>query len=153
MLNFDSPDAFDIDLLCGDLARLLSGTPIQPPRYDYRIHGRTGHLEHVTPAPLLILEGVLVLHEERLRAFFDYSVFVEVCQELRLTRRIQRDARERGIAEEETRRLYAQSVSEMHARFVQPSSAHASVVWRQESDPEFPERLCKHLVSLVEARA
>jgi uridine kinase len=148
-LNFDHPDAFDHALLCQHLVALKAGCEVQPPRYDYATHARLENHSAVKPGGIIIVEGLLVLHEPRIRALLDYSVFVNVPAEVRLDRRLRRDAGARAIPPCETLRLWCHCVSPMHERFVQPSSRHASAVWEQLEDRDFPQRLAKLLRTML----
>lgn len=147
-LNFDHPDAFDHALLHGQLLSLKAGQAVPSPRYDYAAHARAMDAVVLEPRPILLIEGLLVLHDPRVRALLDYSVFVDVPAELRLERRIRRDTGARAILPEETLRLYHHCVRPMHDRFVQPSARHASAVWDQAEDPDFPQRFATLLQSL-----
>ncbi len=100
----------------------------------------------VHPASLIIVEGLLVLHDARLRRLFDLSVFVDLPADVRLLRRVSRDLAERGIEAEETMRLYEHCVRPMHERFVAPSARHASSVWQPDRDAAFPAALVKTLL-------
>ena len=140
-LNFDHPSAFDHALLREHLMALKAGRVIRAPSYDYITHRRSEDGALLSPAGIIVLEGLLILHEPGLRALLDYSVFVDVPADVRLTRRLQRDAASRGIPSEETLRLYETFARPMHDIFVQPSACHASEIWSQEQDRDFPARL------------
>lgn len=140
LLNFDHPDAFDTDLLTAHLDALRHGEPIDAPRYDYRTHARLPG-PRLEPAPLLVLEGIMVLHHEPVRARLDRAVFVDTPADLRLIRRLRRDAAERGLPVEETLRLYETFVRPMHEQFVQPSARRADHVWHTQEQPRYPEEL------------
>jgi uridine kinase len=144
-LNFDHPRAIEMPLMSAQLAVLLSGAAVDAPVYDYATHSRLERTRRVEPAELIILEGLLVLHDKRLRELMDCSVFIDVPADLRLARRIRRDTVERRVDLEETLRLYEHCVKPMHERFIQPSSAHATWVWRQEEDKRFPSDLLRTL--------
>jgi len=142
-LNFDHPDAFDHSLLRQHLLAIKAGRAIRPPDYDFKTHRRLHDAAPLPPARIIVLEGLLILHDPGLRALLDFSVFVDVPADVRLTRRLLRDAASRGIPIAETLRLYESFVRPMHERFVQPSVRHASVIWSQEEDREFPTRLVR----------
>lgn len=145
-LNFDHPAAFDAALLRRHVRELRARYPVETPRYDYATHRRRPDTLTVHSAPLIIVEGLLVLQDARLRRLFDLSVFVDLPADVRLLRRIARDLAERGIEAEETMRLYEHCVRPMHERYVAPSSAHASLVWRPLEDADFPAALVKTLL-------
>lgn len=147
-LNFDHPSAIERALFAAQVSQLLSGKTIEAPRYDYARHARLKDAVRVQPAEVVILEGLLVLHERRLRELMDVSVFIDVPADVRLMRRIRRDVEQRRVDLHETLRLYEHCVRPMHERFIQPSAAHAQHVWLQEEDRKFPQELLR----AVEAR-
>ena len=126
--NFDEPEALDWPLLEERVGRLARGAPIQRPDYDFRTHTRRADVVLIEPAPILLLEGVLALHGERLRRLFDLAVFVDAPSEVRLARRIARDIQERGRTADSVRKQMAETVEPMTERFVMPSARHAGLV-------------------------
>ncbi|MEZ5394557.1 MAG: hypothetical protein R2724_17220 [Bryobacterales bacterium] len=94
--NFDHPDALDWELLRDQLIRLRAGEPIAPPLYDFSTHTRRAAYRAVGPASLIVLEGILALHQRALREAMDLSIFVAAPEPVRLSRRLERDVRERG---------------------------------------------------------
>ena len=148
-LNFDHPTAIDNALLRRHLLKLKALQPIAAPRYDYVSHRRLPHSVPIAPAPIILLEGILILHDARLRAMLDLIVFIDVPADVRLMRRIRRDFSDRGIPVEEVLRLYETYARPMHERFVQPSARHAALVWDQTSDRRFPGRLKSCLQTLL----
>lgn len=144
-LNFDHPNSLETSLLNRHLDRLLSGEAVETPRYDYATHTRLKQTQRVEPRPLLIVDGILILHARELRERLDLSVFIEVPDDIRLLRRVRRDTLERRVDLPETLRLYEEFVRPMHRRFVTPSSRHATWIWSQLDDPSFPELLIRDL--------
>ena len=142
-LNFDHPRAIETGLFSSQLRSLLGGRAVDAPIYDYATHSRRKRRRRVEPAPLVIVEGLLVLHERRLRELMDCSVFIDVPADIRLLRRVRRDTVERRVDIEETLRLYAHCVRPMHERYIEPSAAHATWVWRQDEDGRFPDDLLR----------
>ena len=127
--NFDHPDALDLDLLLSQLGELVRGRPVDRPCYDFATHTRTsGFTEHIAPAPVVLVEGILALHFPQLRALFDLAVYVDTPSSVCLSRRIQRDTRERGRTELSVREQYAATAGPMAEQYVRPSATHASVV-------------------------
>ena len=149
LLNFDHPKAFDSALLRSHLLKLKSWQTVFTPRYDYATHRRLETTVPATPSPIILLEGILILHDARLRDLLDLTVFIDVPPDVRLMRRIRRDANGRGIPVSDTLRLYEDYVQPMHERFVQPSARHASLVWHQPTDHGFPDRLKRRLQKLL----
>ena len=95
-LNYDHPDAFDNDLLIEHLRELKAGRAIDCPVYDYADHNRSSEVQHIEPAPVLIVEGILPLAEPELCKLFDYKIYVDTDADERILRRILRDVKERG---------------------------------------------------------
>ena len=151
-LNFDHPKAIETPLFSAQLADLISGQAIEAPVYDYASHSRLSRTRRIEPAPLVVIEGLLVLHEKRLRDLMDCSVFIDVPADIRLVRRVRRDVEHRRVDLEETLRLYEHCVRPMHERFIQPSSKHATWVWRQEEDKRFPADLLRTLERRLSAQ-
>ena len=148
-LNFDHPSAFDGALLRRHLLQLKASKPIEAPRYDYATHRRLADTVSVPDAPIVLLEGILILHDARLRALLDLTVFIDAPADVRLMRRLRRDCSQRGIPVAETLRLYENFARPMHEQFVQPSARHATLVWDQMTDRRFPARLTARLQTLL----
>jgi uridine kinase len=144
-LNVDHPDSLETELMCRDLDRLIAGESIAAPVYDYATHSRLAKTRAVSPAPLIIIDGILILADAALREGLTVSVFIEVPDDIRLSRRVLRDTTERGVAVEETLRVYEHCVRPMHREFVAPSSHHATWIWSQLEDKTFPSLLIKDL--------
>lgn len=127
-LNYDHPDALETELLTAHLRELLAGRPVHRPVYDFRSHARSTETVEVQPAPVILLEGVLVLADAELRDLMDLKIFVDTDADLRLLRRLKRDIDERGRTLESVHRQYVETVRPMHIEFVEPSRAHADLV-------------------------
>jgi uridine kinase len=127
-LNYDHPDALDSDLLLAHLAALRAGLAIEAPVYDLARHARQPWHDLILPRPTLIVEGILVLADARLRAAMDIRVFVDTDDESRFRRRLARDVKERGRSAESVAAQYAATVRPMHDAFVEPSRLHADLV-------------------------
>lgn len=126
--NYDHPDAFDWELLNDHLAALTAGATVQVPVYDYEIHGRADHCENVRAARVIVVEGILVLWEPRLRERFDLKIFVDTPADLRIIRRLRRDVAERGRTTESILDQYLTTVRPSHELFIEPSKRHADVI-------------------------
>jgi len=148
-LNFDHPRALDTSLLLGHLDELRNGRPVQTPRYDFATHARALRTISLYPAPVVILEGLFVLHQKSILKRLDHSVFVDVPADVRLMRRIRRDKTERSIPADETLRLYEAFARPMHERFVGPSAANARHVWHPLSERDFPDRFVSEIKQLL----
>ena len=127
-VNYDHPDAFDWDLLNDHLAALTAGASVQVPVYDYTIHARSDRCETVPAARVVVVEGILVLWEPRLRERFDLKIFVDTPADLRIIRRLRRDVAERGRTPESILDQYLTTVRPSHELFIEPSKRHADVI-------------------------
>lgn len=127
-INYDSPDAFDTDLLVRDLKLLMMGQPVDCPVYDYTVHNRSSETTRVEPRKIIIVEGILVLHERALRDLFDIKIFVEADDDERILRRLIRDVKERGRDVEGIAFQYLETVKPMHYAYVQPTKALADII-------------------------
>jgi uridine kinase len=127
-VNFDHPDAVENELLEGHLLALRAGRAIEVPQYDFREHARRRETRRVEPAPVVIVEGILVLADERLRARMDLKIFVDTDADVRLMRRMRRDMEERGRTFAQVREQYAATVRPMHIAFVEPSKRFADLI-------------------------
>ena len=127
-INFDHPDSLDNDLLVEHLDRLLSGESVEAPRYDFTTHRRLPQPRTVRPAPVVILEGILVFVDPRLRDRMHVKLFVDTAPDLRVFRRIRRDLEQRGRTFDEVRRQYYDTVRPMHLEFVEPSKQWADLI-------------------------
>lgn len=127
--NYDHPDAFDWDLLNDHLAALVNGATVPVPVYDFTNHDRSDDVRMVHPARIVVVEGILVLWEPRLRERFDLRVFVDADADLRLIRRLGRDVAERGRTTESIIEQYLATVRPSHDQFIEPSKRHADVIF------------------------
>lgn len=127
-LNWDHPDAFDFDLLCEHLERLSESTAIDKPRYDFVTHLRSARTRHIEPPEVIVIDGILLFVDERVRDLCDVKVFVDADADIRLIRRIKRDIRSRGRPLEEVLDQYLKTVQPMHLQFVEPSKRYADVI-------------------------
>jgi uridine kinase len=125
--NYDHPDAFDWDLLNDHLAALTAGASVEVPIYDYSIHDRSDQSE-IVEAARVVVEGILVLWEPRLRERFDLKFFVDTPADVRIIRRLQRDVAERGRTPESILDQYLDTVRPSHELFIEPSKRYADVI-------------------------
>lgn len=126
--NYDHPLAFDNDLLREDLNKLLNRQSIEKPVYNYEMHTRSDETISVEPKDVIILEGILVLEDERLREMMDIKVFVDTDSDLRIIRRMMRDINERGRSIESVIDQYVNVVRPMHLQFVEPAKRYADII-------------------------
>lgn len=127
-LNFDHPDALDTELLCEHLGLLAEGRSVEVPIYDFSTHLRSSRTWTVRPAPVVVVEGILVFLEEKLRNCFQLKIFVDTDADIRVMRRIERDLNERGRSFQQVRDQYFKTVRPMHLQFVEPTKRYADVI-------------------------
>ncbi|KAJ6860552.1 uridine kinase-like protein 5 [Populus alba x Populus x berolinensis] len=126
--NFDHPDAFNTELLLSCMEKLKNGRAVNIPNYDFQTHKRIGPGWKVNPSDIIILEGILVLHDPRVRDLMNMKIFVDTDSDLRLARRIQRDTVERGRNIQNVLDQYARSVKPSFEEFILPSKKYADVI-------------------------
>lgn len=127
-VNWDHPHAFDLELMAAHLTALHRGESIRKPKYDFSLSDRTGWEEPLPPAPVVILEGLLLFALPELRDQLDMKVFVDTDADIRILRRIRRDTQERGRSLESVMDQYENSVRPMHLEFVEPSKRWADLI-------------------------
>jgi uridine kinase len=127
-LNFDHPDSLDNDLMIVHLQQLKAYRPADIPVYDFRSHTRTPVTRHVEPQPIILVEGILIFADPRLREMLDVKIYVDTDADIRLIRRLQRDTLERGRLVESVIGQYLRTVRPMHLEFVEPSKRYADVI-------------------------
>jgi uridine kinase len=126
--NFDHPDALDTELLAEHVEALKQGRAVDVPVYDFVRHRRRPETRRVEPRPVILVEGILLFVEPRLRGALDFKIFVDTDSDVRLLRRIQRDMAERGRTVEDILRQYLETVRPMHLEFVEPAKRWADVI-------------------------
>lgn len=126
--NFDHPDALDNELFMKHIEALKQGMAVEVPIYDFVVHRRTEETIRVEPRPVILLEGILLFAEPRLRSLLDFKIFVDTDSDVRLSRRIRRDIEDRGRTVDDVLRQYMETVRPMHLEFVEPSKRWADVI-------------------------
>ena len=150
-LNYDHPDSFDTPLMVAHLRELRAGHPVQVPVYDYTIHNRSDKVQHIEPAPVLIVEGILPFVEPELCALFDYKIYVDTDADERILRRLVRDVKERGRSLDSVINQYLTTVKPMHEAFVEPSKRNADIIVPNGGENTTAiEMLAHHIRSLIE---
>lgn len=127
-LNFDHPDALETNLLVQHLKELQEGREIEMPVYNFTIHARKSSGVIVKPAPVIIVDGILIFVEKSLRDMMDVKIFVDTDSDIRFIRRLRRDTLERGRSIESIINQYLKTVKPMHIAFVQPSQRYADII-------------------------
>ncbi|MCK4643539.1 uridine kinase [bacterium] len=126
--NYDHPNAFDTDLLITQIKQLKMGEPIEVPIYDFKTHSRKEKTQFLTVAPVVVLEGILIFHFPELRELMDFKIYVDTPSDIRLSRRITRDIKERGRDMDSVMKRYLSTVRPMHIEFVSPSKKFADII-------------------------
>jgi uridine kinase len=127
-VNFDHPDSLETSLLVEQLQRLLAGHAIEIPVYDFTKHTRRSETRHIDPAPIILIEGILIFVEPELRELMDVKLFIDTDADIRFIRRMRRDIVERGRSLDSVIQQYLKTVRPMHLEFVEPSKRHADVI-------------------------
>lgn len=126
--NYDHPDAFDNDLLISHLEALINGRSINKPVYDFEIHDRKDETELVEPREIIIVEGIMVLQDSRIRDILDIKIYVDTDADVRIIRRMLRDIAERGRTVESVIEQYLNVVRPMHLQFIEPTKRYADII-------------------------
>ena len=127
-INYDHPHSLDFDLFVEQIHELCDGKAIEKPLYDYIDHQRKTETEEIEPSKILILEGILVMSDERVRNLSDIKVYVDTDADLRFIRRMLRDTKERGRSVDSVVNQYLKTVKPMHEAFVEPTKKYADII-------------------------
>jgi uridine kinase len=133
-LNVDHPESLETELLVEHLVALRTGSAVEVPLYDFKTHRRARESRRVQPTPVIIVEGILVFVEARLREQLDIKVYVDTDADIRAFRRIRRDIDHRGRTFDSVREQYYRTVRPMHLQFVEPSKRWADVIIPEGGD-------------------
>lgn len=133
-VNYDHPEALDTPLLVRHLETLRAGYDVDAPVYDFTEHVRRAERVRVEARPVVVVEGMFVLADTRVRALLDVKVFVHTPDRVRLDRRMRRDVTERGRSTDSVINQYRDTVGPMHHEFVEPSRAYADIVISRGGD-------------------
>ncbi len=126
--NFDHPDSVEFNLLIKDLNSMVRGETVDVPQYNYVTHSRAKETLTIAPQKVIIVEGIMVLYEPKLRELLDIKLFVDTDPDIRFIRRLKRDIYKRGRAIDNVIDQYMQTVRPMHETFVEPSKRFADVI-------------------------
>ena len=126
--NYDHPNALDHDLLCEHLQQLVQGQSVHVPEYSYTEHTRTEDTSHMTPKKVIILEGILLLTDPRLRELMHATIFMDTPLDVCLMRRVRRDVEERGRTLASVLKQYQETVRPMFLQFIEPSKQYADII-------------------------
>ena len=126
--NYDHPDSLETELMVQHLHELKAGRSIEMPLYDFTQDTRSAQTQRVDPAPVILVEGILIFVEKELRDLMDVRIFVDTDADVRLIRRLRRDIAERGRTLDSVVQQYMATVRPMHLEFVEPSKRHADII-------------------------
>ena len=126
--NYDCPDALDTDLLVKHLRQLLAGECVEVPIYDFCIHTRCSEVTCLCPTAVIIVDGILTFHDERLRELFDIKIYADADADERILRRLRRDVTERGRDIDGVINQYVSTVKVMHGIYVEPTKKYADLI-------------------------
>ena len=126
--NYDHPDAYDTPLMIEHLKELKAGRAVECPVYDFKVHNRSDRIRKVEPTHVIVVDGILIFAEPELRRLFDIKLFVDTDADVRVLRRIRRDAEERGRSLDSVINQYLNTVKPMHEAFVEPSKKYADLI-------------------------
>jgi uridine kinase len=127
-INFDHPRAIDFELLTEHLKELKAGNVVPQPVYSFVTHNRTDDTIMTHPRKVMIVEGILILADQKLRELFDIKIFVHADSDERLIRRLKRDIAERGRDMDEVLNRYQNTLKPMHEQFIEPTKAFADII-------------------------
>ena len=126
--NFDHPNAFDSELMFQHLTALKEGRSIQMPQYDFVHHRRMEETVEVSPAKVIIFEGIMVFYEKAIRDLMDLKIYVDTPDDIRFIRRLERDVNERGRTQESVIKQYMEVVRPGHFEFIEPTKSYADII-------------------------
>ncbi len=127
-INYDHPDAFDTDYFISDLQALKRGEKVNVPVYDYTIHARSEEVTPVESRDVIVVEGILLFHDERVRNELDVMIFVDTDADVRILRRIIRDVKKRGRSLDSVVEQYLATVKPMHEKYIEPCKKFADII-------------------------
>lgn len=126
--NFDHPDAFDMDLMLSNLNDLKNGKPCMMPQYDFVSHSRLPEMIEVKPQKIIIVDGLMVFYDKRIRDLLDLKLYVDTPADIRFIRRLKRDIAERGRTVESVIEQYTKVVRPGHYNFIEPYKEYADLI-------------------------
>lgn len=127
-VNYDHPDSLETELLIEHIKQLKNGQSVEMPVYDFTNHSRKTETIHIVPAPVILVEGILVFVEKELRNMFDVKIYVDTDADIRFIRRLRRDIQDRGRTVDSVINQYLKTVRPMHLEFVEASKRYADII-------------------------
>ncbi|MDO4459494.1 MAG: uridine kinase [Clostridia bacterium] len=152
-VNYDHPDSLETDLLIKHIKDLKKGRTVESPVYDFSQHNRSERKLEIKPCRVMIVEGILVLSDERLRDLFDIKIFVEADADERILRRVRRDMKERGRDLDGIISQYLTTVKPMHYLYVEPSKISADIIINSGMNDVAYDLVCGKIRSLLSENA
>ena len=146
-VNFDSPNSIDIELFYQHLSDLKRGNNIHIPIYSYKLHNRTNETKLITNSNFIIVEGLFIFLEERLREYFDLMIYLDIDYKTRFERRLYRDVLERGRDENEVKNRFKISIEPMHQKYVDKTKEYADVILKSNDNFEIIEESINSLLN------
>ncbi|SHJ64494.1 uridine kinase [Tepidibacter formicigenes] len=152
--NYDHPLAFDNDLLITHLNELVNGKSIEKPVYDFEKHTRKlGETVTINPKDIIVVEGIMILEDKRLRSMLDIKIFVDTDNDIRILRRLQRDIEERGRTVESVIDQYLTTVRPAHMQFIEPYKRYADIIIPEGGYNEVAiDIVVAKLISIIESK-
>lgn len=127
-INYDEPDAFDWELFIEQLESLRDGKSIEAPVYDYTRHTRSSETKIIEPSNIILLDGLLLFHDERIANLCDLKIFIDTDADTRILRRALRDIKERGRTLESVTMQYFDTVKPMYEKYIDPTKKKADII-------------------------
>ncbi len=149
-VNFDSPESIDIELFYQHLCVLKKGENVNIPIYSYKLHNRTKKTKLVAISNFLIIEGLFIFHEEKLRRCFDLKIFLDVDYKTRFNRRLRRDIIERGRNKDEVENRFKSTIDVMHYKYVDKTKEYADVILKSNDNFEIIEQALNSFINEFE---
>jgi uridine kinase len=145
-VNFDHPDALEMELLESHVQKLAAGHPIERPTYEFASHTRSSKVQKLDAAEVIIVDGIFALYSPQIRQHLDCSIFVDVSDDVRFIRRLRRDVDERGRTNDGVIKQYLSSVKPMHDQFVAPTKHLADLVVHWDNYNERTVTMLTHMI-------
>ena len=145
-INFDHPDSIDFELLYQQLDALKKGNTIEQPVYSFVAHNRTEETVQITQKKVIILEGILILSDPKVRDLLDIKIFIDADTDERLIRRLKRDITERGRDTDEVLNRYQTTLKPMHQQFIEPTKVHADLIIPNNNYNEVAVTIIKDMI-------
>lgn len=146
LVNYDHPDSLDVDLFIENLRSLRDDSTISSPVYNFATHTRSNDTFEVSPAEVILIDGILLLSFPEICDLLDISIFVSAPEHVRLERRIIRDVAERGRTSQQAKAQFLKTVQPMHEQFVEPSKQNADLIISGEGDIDEITRKIEHMI-------